>query len=48
MIKMGTPTMGGLLIIASIVLSVLLWSDLTNKYVWVVLFATLSFGGIGV
>jgi phospho-N-acetylmuramoyl-pentapeptide-transferase len=45
--KQGTPTMGGLLIIASIVLSVLLWSDLTNKYVWVVLFATLSFGGIG-
>ena len=45
--KQGTPTMGGLLIIASIVASVLLWSDLTNKYVWVVLFATLSFGGIG-
>jgi phospho-N-acetylmuramoyl-pentapeptide-transferase len=39
--------MGGLLIIAAIILSVLLWSDLTNKYVWVVLFATLSFGGIG-
>jgi phospho-N-acetylmuramoyl-pentapeptide-transferase len=33
--------------IAAIALSVLLWSDLTNKYVWVVLFATLSFGGIG-
>jgi phospho-N-acetylmuramoyl-pentapeptide-transferase len=45
--KQGTPTMGGLLMIAAIVLSVLLWSDLTNKYVWVVLFATLSFGGIG-
>jgi phospho-N-acetylmuramoyl-pentapeptide-transferase len=39
--------MGGLLIIAAITLSVLLWSDLTNKYVWVVLFATLAFGGIG-
>jgi phospho-N-acetylmuramoyl-pentapeptide-transferase len=45
--KQGTPTMGGILIIAAIVLSVLLWSDLTNKYVWVVLFATLTFGGIG-
>jgi phospho-N-acetylmuramoyl-pentapeptide-transferase len=45
--KQGTPTMGGLLIIAALVFSVLLWSDLTNKYVWVVLFATLAFGGIG-
>ena len=45
--KQGTPTMGGLLIIAAIILSVVLWSDLTNKYVWVVLFATLAFGGIG-
>ncbi len=39
--------MGGLLIVAALVSSVLLWSDLTNKYVWVVLFATLAFGGIG-
>ncbi len=45
--KQGTPTMGGLLIIAALVGSVLLWQDLTNKYVWVVLFATLAFGGIG-
>ncbi|MDH4164378.1 MAG: phospho-N-acetylmuramoyl-pentapeptide-transferase, partial [Nitrospirota bacterium] len=45
--KQGTPTMGGLLIIAAVTISVLLWSDLTNKYVWVVLFATLAFGGIG-
>ena len=45
--KQGTPTMGGLLIIAALVTSVLLWSDLTNKYVWVVLFATLTFGGVG-
>lgn len=45
--KQGTPTMGGLLIILALVSSVLLWSDLTNKYVWVVLFATLTFGGIG-
>jgi phospho-N-acetylmuramoyl-pentapeptide-transferase len=45
--KQGTPTMGGVLIIAALVASALLWSDLANKYVWVVLFATLSFGGIG-
>jgi phospho-N-acetylmuramoyl-pentapeptide-transferase len=45
--KQGTPTMGGLLIIAALSTSVLLWSDLTNKFVWVVLFATLAFGGIG-
>ncbi len=45
--KQGTPTMGGLLIIAALAGSALLWSDLTNKYVWVVLFATLSFGAIG-
>jgi phospho-N-acetylmuramoyl-pentapeptide-transferase len=45
--KQGTPTMGGVLIIAALVSSVLLWSDLSNKYVWVVLFATLAFGGIG-
>jgi phospho-N-acetylmuramoyl-pentapeptide-transferase len=45
--KQGTPTMGGLLILAAIVSSALLWSDLRNKYVWVVLFATLAFGGIG-
>jgi phospho-N-acetylmuramoyl-pentapeptide-transferase len=45
--KQGTPTMGGLLIIAAITASVVLWSDLTNVYVWVVLFATLAFGGIG-
>lgn len=45
--KQGTPTMGGLLIIAALVSSVLLWSDLSNKYVWVVLFATITFGAIG-
>ena len=45
--KQGTPTMGGLLILAALVSSIILWSDLTNKYVWVVLFATLAFGGIG-
>ena len=45
--KQGTPTMGGLLILPALAGSVLLWSDLTNKYVWVVLFATLAFGAIG-
>ena len=45
--KQGTPTMGGVLIIAALTISVLLWSDFENKYVWVVLFATLAFGGIG-
>jgi len=45
--KQGTPTMGGLLIIAAITISTLLWSDLKNPYVWIVIFATLAFGGIG-
>jgi phospho-N-acetylmuramoyl-pentapeptide-transferase len=45
--KSGTPTMGGLLILAAIVSSVLLWSDLTNRYVWVTLFVLVSFGTIG-
>jgi phospho-N-acetylmuramoyl-pentapeptide-transferase len=45
--KSGTPTMGGLLILAAIVSSVLLWSDLTNRYVWVTLFVLASYGIIG-
>jgi phospho-N-acetylmuramoyl-pentapeptide-transferase len=45
--KKGTPTMGGILIIAALVTSTLLWSDLRNVYVWVVLFASLAFGAIG-
>jgi phospho-N-acetylmuramoyl-pentapeptide-transferase len=45
--KSGTPTMGGLLILAAIVSSVLLWSDLSNRYVWVTLFVLASFGVIG-
>ena len=45
--KAGTPTMGGLLILAAIVLSTLLWARLDNFYVWVVLFTTISFGAIG-
>lgn len=45
--KSGTPTMGGILILASIVVSVLLWANLENTYVWVVLFVVVSFGIIG-
>jgi phospho-N-acetylmuramoyl-pentapeptide-transferase len=45
--KAGTPTMGGALIIASIVASTLLWGDLENRFIWVVLASTLAFGAIG-
>jgi len=45
--KAGTPTMGGLLILAAIVISVLLWADLTNTYVLVTLFVVVTFGIIG-
>jgi phospho-N-acetylmuramoyl-pentapeptide-transferase len=45
--KRGVPTMGGLLIIFAIISSTLLWVDLTNKYVWLLLGLTLWFGGIG-
>jgi phospho-N-acetylmuramoyl-pentapeptide-transferase len=45
--KSGTPTMGGLLILAGIIISALLWADLSNKYVWVTLFVVVSFGIIG-
>jgi phospho-N-acetylmuramoyl-pentapeptide-transferase len=47
LIKIGTPTMGGALILLSISISTLLWSDLSNIYVWIVLFVTISFGLIG-
>jgi len=45
--KAGTPTMGGVLIIFSIVVSTLLWANLTNYYIWIVLLVTLGYGGIG-
>ena len=45
--KSGTPTMGGALILASITISTLLWADLSNRYVWIVLLVTLLFGAIG-
>ena len=45
--KAGTPTMGGLMILTGMLVSTLLWTDLANGYVWVVLGVTLAFGGIG-
>ena len=47
LVKSGTPTMGGILILLSITISTLLWFDLSNRFVWIVLFVTLSFGAIG-
>ena len=47
MAKRDTPTMGGLLLIASVVISTLLWARPTSFYVWVVLFATVGFGAVG-
>ena len=45
--KAGTPTMGGVLILVGITVSTLVWSDLTNHYVWVLLLVTLAFGAVG-
>jgi phospho-N-acetylmuramoyl-pentapeptide-transferase len=45
--KAGTPTMGGLLIIFSVVMATLLWTDLTNGYIWIMLLATVGYGLIG-
>ncbi len=45
--KAGTPTMGGVLIAISIVVPTLLWADLTNRFVWLAVLATLAFGSIG-
>jgi len=45
--KAGTPTMGGILIIISIVVPTLLWANLTNPYVWIAMFGLVSFGCIG-
>lgn len=45
--KAGTPTMGGTLVLISVLLSTLLWSDLSNRYVWLVLVVTFGFGAIG-
>ena len=45
--KKGTPTMGGLMILISACVTTILWADLTNPYVWVVLLVTIGFGAIG-
>jgi phospho-N-acetylmuramoyl-pentapeptide-transferase len=45
--KSGTPTMGGVLILLGIFISTILWADLTNRFIWIVLIVTLGFGAIG-
>ncbi len=45
--KDGTPTMGGLLILSAILISILLWADLSNRYVWIALLSTLWLGAVG-
>ena len=45
--KAGTPTMGGALILVAIAITTLLWADLSNRFVWVVLVVTLGFGAVG-
>ena len=47
LVKKGTPTMGGVLILIAIAVTTLLWGDLSNRYVWVVLVVTLGFGIVG-
>jgi len=47
LIKTGTPTMGGALILVSVAITTLLWADLQNRYVWIVLLTTLGFGIVG-
>jgi phospho-N-acetylmuramoyl-pentapeptide-transferase len=45
--KKGTPTMGGMMILLSVTISTLLWADLTNAYMWIVLLVMLGFGAVG-
>ena len=45
--KVGTPTMGGVLIIMSILISLILWADLKNNFIWISILSCLSFGFIG-
>jgi phospho-N-acetylmuramoyl-pentapeptide-transferase len=45
--KQGTPTMGGVMILAAIVIPTLLWADLSNQYIWTVLFITVGYGLVG-
>src|SRR5690349_24087547 len=45
--KAGTPTMGGALVLLSIVITTLLWAELTNRFIWVVMLVTFGFGAAG-
>ncbi len=45
--KAGTPTMGGALVLVSVAITTILWADLSNRFVWVVLIVTIGFGAIG-
>ncbi|WP_417878581.1 hypothetical protein [Vibrio sp.] len=45
--KRGTPTMGGIIILAAISITILLWADLSNPYVWAVLAVLLGYGAVG-
>ncbi len=47
LVKAGTPTMGGALILTAVAVTTLLWADLTNRYVWIALLTLLGFGAIG-
>ncbi|MFZ6688761.1 phospho-N-acetylmuramoyl-pentapeptide-transferase [Undibacterium sp. SXout11W] len=47
LVKSGTPTMGGVLILISIAISTLLWGDLSNRFIWVVMIVTFGYGAIG-
>src|ERR671919_1405647 len=47
MVKRGTPTMGGVLIVGSVLISTLLWARLNSEYVWIILIATTLFAAIG-
>ena len=45
--KIGTPTMGGALIIMSVSLATLMWAEINNPFIWIILFVTISFGILG-
>jgi phospho-N-acetylmuramoyl-pentapeptide-transferase len=47
LVKSGTPTMGGVLILIGIAISTLLWADLTNRFIWIVMLVTFGFGVVG-
>ncbi|MBC3884177.1 phospho-N-acetylmuramoyl-pentapeptide-transferase [Undibacterium griseum] len=47
LVKSGTPTMGGVLILIAIAISTILWADLSNRFIWVVMIVTLGYGAVG-